>query len=276
MLNEPVPSGPNGAPITSPPSPHDAGMAAFADRWIIVSGASSGIGRAISIELAGQGARIVLMGRNTDRLHETAALCGSAHRTLVCPLDLADLQGVAPAVRALVQKTGRIYGLCHAAGQLQMLPLSATRPDRLRALMDVNFSAGLELSRVLVERSVMAEQGGSILWISSVAAHVGSPGQTAYCATKGAIGAAIRAMAVELAPRRIRVNAVSPGMVQTEMAAAVGTRLSDDQMSRIEALHPLGVGKPEDVARAASFLLNPINAWITGVDLVIDGGYTLQ
>jgi NAD(P)-dependent dehydrogenase (short-subunit alcohol dehydrogenase family) len=253
-----------------------AGGVSFEDRWIIVSGASSGIGRAISLQLVAQGARVVLMGRNADRLIETGRLAGAADRTHVCQLDLSDLHGIAPAVRGLVEKTGRIYGLCHSAGQLQMLPLSATRPDRVRTMMDVNFGAGLELCRALVERSVMTEAGASILWISSIAAHVGSPGQIAYCASKGALRAAMRAMAVELAPRRVRVNSVSPGMVMTEMAAATGARLTDEQMARIEALHPLGLGQPQDIARAASFLLDPLNVWVTGTDLVIDGGYSLQ
>lgn len=249
---------------------------AFDDRWIAVSGASSGIGRGIAIHLAAQGARVALIGRDLDRLHETAQLAGPADRTRVCPIDLADLNGIAPALRALAAQNGRLYGLCHAAGLAQTLPLAATRPDRVRALMDINFQAGLELARALVERAVLREDGGSLLWISSVYAHVGAPGQIAYCATKGAVAAAVRAMALELAPRRVRVNCVSPGLVKTAMTASAGSRMTAEQWARIEALHPLGAGSVQDVARAASFLLDPLNAWITGADLVIDGGYSLQ
>lgn len=252
------------------------GAASFEDRWVIVSGASSGIGRAITVQLVALGARVVLMGRNTDRLKETAQLAGPTERTLICALDLADLQGIAPAVKSLVGKTGRIYGLCHSAGQSQTLPLAATRPDRMRSLMEVNFQAGLELSRALTERAVLAEQGGSILWVSSVYAHVGAPGQIAYCATKGAISAAVRAMALELAPRRVRVNSVSPGLVKTSMTSSSGSRMTEEQWARIEALHPLGTGDVQDVARAAGYLLDPLNSWVTGADLVIDGGYSLQ
>jgi NAD(P)-dependent dehydrogenase (short-subunit alcohol dehydrogenase family) len=252
------------------------GVASFEDRWVMVSGASSGIGRAISVRLVAQGARVVLIGRDLDRLGQTAQLAGPAERTLICPLDLADLQGIAPAVRALVETTGRLYGLCHSAGLSLTLPLAATRPDRVRALMDVNFLAGLELSRALAERAALAERGGSVLWISSVYAHVGAPGQIGYCATKGAIAAAVRAMALELAPRQVRVNSVSPGLVRSEMTSTTGSRMSAEQWARIEAMHPLGVGSVQDVARAASFLLDPLNAWITGADLVIDGGYSLH
>lgn len=249
--------------------------AGFADRWVLVSGASSGIGRAISQQLVAQGARVVLVGRDGPRLAETAQLAGPADRTLICPMDLADLPAIAPTVRALVEQTGRLYGLCHSAGQSLTLPLSATRPDRARALMDINFQAGLEMSRALVERSVLDERGGSVLWVSSVYAHVGAPGQIAYCATKGAIAAAARAMALELAPRRVRVNCVSPGLVKTQMTGSA-SRMTGDQWTRIESLHPLGTGSVQDVARAAAFLLDPLNAWITGTDLVIDGGYSLH
>jgi NAD(P)-dependent dehydrogenase (short-subunit alcohol dehydrogenase family) len=247
----------------------------FDDRWIVVSGASSGIGRAISVHLVSLGARVVLLGRNVDRLVETAQLAGPADRTLVCPLDLAELSAIAPALRALVARTGRLYGLCHSAGVSMTLPLAASKPERARAVMDLNFHAGLELARALVERSVLAEHGGSVLWVSSVYSHVGAPGQIAYCASKGAIASAVRAMALELAPRRVRVNCVSPGLVKTAMTDG-HSRMTTEQWARIEALHPLGTGSVNDVARAASFLLDPLNTWITGTDLILDGGYSLQ
>ncbi|HRD65447.1 MAG TPA: SDR family oxidoreductase [Candidatus Competibacter sp.] len=248
----------------------------FDGRRILVSGASSGIGRAIAIELLQHGARVVLLGRRKEKLEETAQLSGIPEHAEVAVQDLTCLEGIGPAVNEMSARLGRFYGLCHCAGVVQTLPLAASKPERVRAMLNLNFVAGLELARAIIQRDVLAESGGSILWITSIYAHVGAPGQIGYCASKGAITAAVRAMALELAGRKVRVNCISPGLVRTEMTEAENSRMSKEQWARIASLHPLGVGEPRDVARAAVFMLDPNNRWITGSDLVVDGGYTLQ
>jgi NAD(P)-dependent dehydrogenase (short-subunit alcohol dehydrogenase family) len=155
-------------------------------------------------------------------------------------------------------------------------PLSSYKVEGLSAMLNVNLIAGIELARAISRRDVMEPDGGSILFMSSIYARVGMPGQIGYAGSKGAVVAAARAMAIELARRNIRVNTLSPGFVKTPMTDDALAKLSEQQVKKIEDAHPLGTGTPEDVARAAAFLLAPQNRWITGVDLVIDGGYTAQ
>ncbi|HWP99579.1 MAG TPA: SDR family oxidoreductase [Vicinamibacterales bacterium] len=247
----------------------------FDGRWVVVTGASSGLGRACAAELAAHGARLVLVGRNRTALDETkAALDGGDHRTLV--LDLNDLDRLGPEIQRLSGRIGRLYGLCHAAGVVTTSPLSTSTPQMIDAMMRVNVLAGFELARAITRRDVMVPEGGSLLFFSSVYGRAGAAGQVGYCATKGAVTAAVRAMAVELARRRVRVNAISPGLVRTPMTDRALGLLSPEQLTAIEQKHPLGPGTPADVARAAVFLLAPATSWITGTDLAVDGGYSAQ
>lgn len=247
----------------------------FSKRWVIVSGASSGVGRAIAVALSAAGARVILLGRSEDRLKETASLCSDPSGVELLPLDLARTEDIAPAITRLAARIGRIYGLCHSAGNIQTLPLSALTPERVRASMEINYFAGIELARALARRDVLDPDSGSMLWMASVAAHRGAPARTTYCASKGAVVAAVRAMALELAPRKVRVNSLSPGLLRSKMNTGAGA-LDDKQWAQIEAMHPLGAGTVEDVARTAVFMLSPASTWLTGADWILDGGYTLK
>jgi NAD(P)-dependent dehydrogenase (short-subunit alcohol dehydrogenase family) len=201
-------------------------------------------------------------------------LSGTGHETLA--LDLTDLSRIGPEIGRLVARVGRLYGLCHAAGVSATQPLSAATPDVVARLMSLNVCAGLELARAVARRDNMDAAGGSLLFVASVYGSVGVAGEVVYSATKGAIIAGARAMAIELARRRVRVNTISPGLVRTPMTEAALGALDDVHVAEIERKHPLGPGTPEDVARAAVFLLAPATAWITGTDLVVDGGYSAQ
>jgi NAD(P)-dependent dehydrogenase (short-subunit alcohol dehydrogenase family) len=247
----------------------------FEGRWVVVSGASSGLGQATARELSAHGARILLVGRDASTLDSArSTMTGGGHETLV--LDLSEIDRVAHELTPVVRRIGPVYGLCHAAGVVETRPLHTMTPEVVQRLMIVNLFAGLELARIISRRDVIDPAGGSLLFFSSVYGRVGVPGQTGYSASKGAVTAAVRSMAIELARRRIRVNAISPGFVMTPMTGAALDALSPEQIAAIEQKHPLGKGAPVDVARAALFLLAPGTTWITGVDLPVDGGYSAQ
>ncbi len=177
----------------------------FEGKTIVVSGASSGIGRAVAVHLARQGAGLVLIGRNRDRLEDTAKQAG-AHACRIIQLDLTDVSMIMPAVKEAASAVGRLYGLCHAAGTVDTLPLSATSSEKLQAMMQVNYVAGMELARSVTRRDFLNAVGGAVLFISAIYGLVGKPGQIAYSGSKGAVIAAARAMAIELARRNVRVN----------------------------------------------------------------------
>jgi NAD(P)-dependent dehydrogenase (short-subunit alcohol dehydrogenase family) len=254
---------------------NDAPFIDFSGRWVVVAGASSGIGRAIAVELARRSARLVLVGRDEMKLQETLQQLPSGTGRVVIQ-DLRATDAIVPLVRDHVKDHGRIYGLCYCAGVVETRPLASFKPDSFRDMIEVNVTGALELSKAVSRRDVVTEEGGALLFIASVYGSVGMPGQIGYSATKGALLAAVRSMAVELARRRIRVNALSPGLVHTAMTEGAFASLSKEQVRELESSYPLGAGKPEDVARAAAFLLAPENGWITGTDFVVDGGYTAQ
>ena len=217
----------------------------------------------------------MLTGRNEQALKDTQAqLAPDTSRIVV--QDLRQIDTLSALIRDHVREHGRIYGLCYCSGVVETRPLASFQASGFRDMIDVNVTASFELARAICRRDVMTEDGGALLFITSIYGTVGMPGQMAYSATKGALQSAARSLAIELARRRIRVNTLSPGLVHTPMTATAFSLLSKEQIHELESSHPLGPGEPEDVAKAAAFLLAPQSRWITGTDLVIDGGYTAR
>ena len=243
-------------------------------RMVMVTGASAGIGRDVAILLGELGARVILVGRNQDRLNAALAkLSGSGH--LVEPFDLNQLDEIPGWMKRFAEKTGELHGVVHCAGVQQTMPLRATTVRSAEDLMRVNVLAALMLAKGLRQKGVRAADASLVL-VASVMGLVGAPGRAMYCASKGAIISMTRALALELAVEKIRVNCVAPAFVKTEMLEELKTVAGAEQMAAIEAKHPLGFGEPRDVSHAIAYLLSPASRWTTGSTLTVDGGYTAQ
>ena len=244
-------------------------------RRIVVTGAASGIGRATAMAVSRYSGRVVGVDADADGLRETiSGLDGTGHVAHVC--DLRDLASIRSWMTDLAAKGGGLHGLVHAAGLPCFVPLKVMEPETYRDMFTVNTEAALALARGFQSRRVYAGGGGSIVFISSVMALVGSPCVAAYSMSKAALNGIARALALELAPQGIRVNCVAPGFIRTPMEKRVSRFWDEQQVARIGAMHPLGYGEPEDVANAITFLLADSARWITGSVLTVDGGYTAQ
>jgi NAD(P)-dependent dehydrogenase (short-subunit alcohol dehydrogenase family) len=239
---------------------------------ILVTGASSGIGKAIAVHCSSLGARIIGVGRDMTRLEETSkALKPGDH--VIRSVDLTDHLAVTRLMDELKKLDVVIHGLVHAAGISGTHPLQVINEDKLANFISVNITAAVRITQAVTKKNIFAPEGGAIIWITSVMAHAGESGKSLYALTKGALTAAARSLAIELAPRKIRVNCVAPGVVVTPMVQHAYYSQDEESLNRIKALHPLGLGEPEDVASAVAFLVSPAAKWITGVTLAVDGGY---
>lgn len=244
----------------------------LAERRVLVTGAGSGIGRATTLLLSRLGARLVAVDVDTAALLRLQAeLTGDGHAYEA--FDLLNLDAI-PEWMAGLAAGGTLSGVVHAAGVQRIQPLRVLAPAEYRALLALNTEAALALARGFQKKTVADAAGGAIVFISSVMAACGSPGAAAYSMSKAALEGLARTLAVELAGRKIRVNCVAPGFVRTPMFDRVAAMWEPGQLESVTALHPLGLGEPEDVANAIAFLLADTGRWITGSVLKVDGGYT--
>lgn len=239
----------------------------LAGKRILVTGASSGIGRQTAIACADMGAQLVVTGRNAERLADTLqALAGQGHQSIAADLTRAeDLQ-------ALAAQAAPLDGLVHAAGISRLVPLRMLKSEHLQEMFAHNTFAPMLLTKELLAKRKI-QTGGSIVFISAVASHIGPLASSAYSASKGALLGAMRSLALEVAKQGIRANCIAPGYVRTPMLEGLASGGVDTEA--YANLAPLGMGEPQDVALAAVFYLSPASRWITRNYFIIDGGLTV-
>lgn len=241
------------------------------DQLILVTGASSGIGRAVALACVKAGARVVACGRNEERLAEAKSQCAAPDNWINAPRDLlSQMDDLPDWIKALCREHGKFWGMVHCAGIAIMDSLRIFDLSQSRAIFDMNFNAPMLLAKGIADRR-SHQPGGSLVFIASAAGAFPEKGHLLYGATKAALIAAGKSMSEELAPR-LRVNCISPGIVDTPMEQAAEKFMGPDYRAQQLAAYPLGLGKPEDVANMAIFLLSANSAWITGQNFVLAGG----
>lgn len=243
-------------------------------KTILITGASSGIGKACAQACSEAGAQVLLVARNKEKLNEAYNhLKGKGHQ--IYSIDLTDFEAVNSFIKELQGNKIRIDGIVHAAGLSLTHPFKYMNIKKLDALFQINVYAAYELSRLVIKS--VSNKGLSIVFIASVMGTVGEKAKSAYSMTKGALLSGSRSLALEMAPQQMRVNCISPGVIETPMTQNATYKQSEAAYNEIIKKHPLGkLGEPEDVANACVFLLSNASKWVTGIDLKIDGGYSAQ
>lgn len=238
---------------------------------ILITGASSGIGKSIAIECSKMGANLIISARNKEKLNETLSNMELTPKNQILVADLSNMEDVNKLVESIPEK---LDGIVHCAGFTIIKPFQLFKDDEINGIMNVNFYAPLFLTRNLMKKKLI-NKDASIVFISSISGLlVSSYGGSLYSASKGAINGLIKGIALEFATKSIRVNSVNPGMVYTDILSK--SMITAEQLEEDAKKYPLKrYGKPEEIAHGVIYLLSDASKWVTGSNLVIDGGYTL-
>jgi NAD(P)-dependent dehydrogenase (short-subunit alcohol dehydrogenase family) len=244
----------------------------LSNKHIVITGASSGIGREVALLVNKLGAKVSLIGRKKDLLESLIQdLQGGENQFY--EFDVTNFNDIDNLVSRIVATNGLIDGFVHSAGIEMTRPLKMLKIEHYREVFDINTISALEITKSITKNTNISTNA-SIIYISSIVGILGQPGKTAYSASKGALIAAAKCLALELAPKGIRVNTILPALVETDMSSKILASLSEEGKNNILKMHPLGFGRPIDIANSAAFLLSSAARWITGSEFLIDGGYS--
>ena len=239
------------------------------DRVILITGASSGIGRAIAIAVAKMGGKVVATGRSEERLQETLNLLeGDGHSAIAA--DLLSGEGRS----SLVDQLPQLNGIVHCAGVVNPYPIKFLNQKKIDETLNINYESPVLLMGEITKKRKL-EKKASVVFLSSISGQHPHKGGAMYAGAKAALESFSKVMALEFYPQGIRSNCISPGMVKTAMYEEAEEGMSKESMDEHVAQYPLGVGYPEDVANTALFLLSDASRWITGINITLDGGFLL-
>jgi NAD(P)-dependent dehydrogenase (short-subunit alcohol dehydrogenase family) len=241
--------------------------------YTLITGASSGIGRAIAVRLSGT-RHLILHGRDLPRLEAARRACAEAQNHQIWPYDLRAVEGLADGLSVLLgTASAGVEAFVHCAGVAHVLPARSAGIEAVRESLNVNYVAAQQIVATLLKKRSNRAALRNVVFISSIWSRFAARGHSLYCASKAALDGMMRALAVELAPE-VRVNSILPGAVRTPMAEG---GLSDPEIAAgLRRDYPLGIGEPEDVAGAVEFLLSAEARWMTGQQVTLDGGRTVN
>ncbi len=242
----------------------------------LVTGAGSGLGEATALKLNALGATVIAVGRDTGKLEDVRQKAAMGENFHITGFDLSRTDEIGTFVKGIVKQYGKLSGVAHFAGMSSLFPLRATSLETIREMFELNFFSSYELLKAMNDKRLKSPDGCSVVLVSSISSMRSFEGLSAYGASKGAVDALVRSSALELARSSVRINSIVPGHIETAMTQQLAALQSDEYRQEIEDSYPLGAGEPEDVANLATFLLSGTSKWITGQNIVVDGGRTLN
>nr|WP_317403104.1 SDR family oxidoreductase [uncultured Helicobacter sp.] len=247
----------------------------FSDKRFLITGASSGIGAAIALELNALGAEVIAIARDSKKLESKREKALHKERFIPISKDISEYASLDKWALNLAKEYGSFDGTVLSAGLQQTAPISSVLSvEGATAIFNVNYFGNLQILKGLLDKRAKSVSGASFVWISSNASVKAQKGLSSYSATKAGVNAAVKSIALEIAPK-YRINAISPGFVKTEMIESWSKIYDKEYIEAMDKAYPLGIGEVSDITPLVCFLLSESSRWITGQNIIVDGGGSL-